>query len=519
MISGKVFEEIKNHPNITVETYGEHELKNVYKPMPIFALANKGIEIPDQAYVQELTGSNKNSVAVLPFANFSINKENEYFSDGITEEIINALVSLDTLQVTSRTSVFAYKNTTKDIRQIGKELNVKTILEGSVRQAGDKIRVTAQLINTDDGFHIWSENFDGHLEDIFQVQDEIAKKITLKLAQNLEVNTHTKLYNSSTSSISAYDNYLQGLYYWNKKNPEAVKKAITFYERAISKSDTYTKAYSGLANCYSFLGSIGHMDGKIAFPRAQHYALKALDGIDFKGEAHLALGVVDLLYHWNIERAESNFRKAITLEPNNEESRCGLSLYYRIMGDFERMILHSGVAVKIAPISPSALQIHAESLSILQKYDEAISLYNKILELDPLYRSAVEGLALVHIGKKNYKVAESYFHKYFKMVGNDFKGGTHLGLLAALQNDREKALQNIEFIKERERKNEGINLSLDYAVIYAILGENDLAFEYLFKAVEDKLGAVLLLKTFRPLSHLKEDPRYDLLLKKIGLIE
>jgi len=176
MISGKVFEEIRNHPGIKVEAFGEHDLKNVFNPISIFALANEGLSVPEQSYIQGITGSHKNSVAVLPFANFSPNPENEYFSDGITEEIINALVKLDGLQVPSRTSVFAYKNTNKDIREIGKELNVATVLEGSVRQSGNKIRVTAQLINTDDGFHIWSENYDGEMKDIFKVQDEISQR-------------------------------------------------------------------------------------------------------------------------------------------------------------------------------------------------------------------------------------------------------------------------------------------------------------------------------------------------------
>lgn len=176
MISGKVFEEIKNHPGIKVEAFGEHELKNVFNPISIFALANEGLSVPEQSYVREITGSHKNSVAVLPFANFSPNPENEYFSDGITEEIINALVKVDGLQVPSRTSVFAYKNTKKDIREIGRELNVATILEGSVRQSGNKIRVTAQLINTDDGFHVWSENYDGEAKDILKYRMRFQKR-------------------------------------------------------------------------------------------------------------------------------------------------------------------------------------------------------------------------------------------------------------------------------------------------------------------------------------------------------
>ncbi len=517
MISGKVFEEIKNHPGIKVEAFGEHELKNVFNPVAIFALANDGLDIPEQNHVQEITGTNRNSVAVLPFANFSANKENEYFSDGITEEIINALVHLDTLQIPSRTSVFAYKNTQKDIREIARELNVATVLEGSVRQAGNKIRVTAQLINADDGFHIWSDNFDGDMTDIFRVQDEISQRIVEKLEDNFEFNTEGKLYEASTDSIVAYNHYLQGLYYWNKRTPEAVQKAIKSYKKAIDQCITYTKAYSGLANCYSFLGAIGHLQGKEAFPKAEEYAVKAIELNDIRGDSFVALGFVDLFYHWDFDRAEANFRKAITLEPNNEEARYGLSLYYRVVGNLDKMYHHSKAAVKIAPVSLPALLQHAYSNWLLGKYESAMKLFDQILELDPLFRSALEGKALVYISLEDYDKALKYIKKYLKLVNSNYVGGTQLGYIAALQGDKEEAMKNLEIIKKRAQDNPNLNLSLDFAVVYAALGMSDEAFEYVNRAIDEKLGSVLFLKTMHPLSALHEDKRFEEILKRIGL--
>ncbi|XWN36840.1 MAG: adenylate/guanylate cyclase domain-containing protein [Balneola sp.] len=517
MISGKVFEEIKNHPGIKVEAFGEHELKNVFNPISIFALANKGLSVPEQSYIQGITGSHKNSVAVLPFANFSPNPENEYFSDGITEEIINALVKLDALQVPSRTSVFAYKNTKKDIREIGKELNVATVLEGSVRQAGNKIRVTAQLINTDDGFHVWSENYDGELKDIFKVQDEISQKIAEKLEQNFEFNSTQNLYEASTDSVVAYNHYLQGLYYWNKRTPESVQKAITCYRKAIRKCATYTKAYSGLANCFSFLGIIGHLKGKEAFPEAEKFALKALDLSDFRGGSFVSLGFVDLFYKWDFDSAEANFRKAITMEPNNEEARLALAMYYRIIGDLERMFHHTKAASKIAPVSLPVLLQHGHSFWLLGKHKKAMEVFERILELDPLFRSALEGIALVHVSEKEYDKAIKAIKKYLSLINSEYKGGTQLGYIAALKGNKKLAKENLEIIKNRELANPDLNLSLDFAVIYAALGENEEAFRYLNKAVDEKLGAILMIKTMFPLDKLKNDLRYDQLLERMGL--
>lgn len=517
MISGKVFEEIKNHPGIKVEAFGEHDLKNVFNPISIFALANKGLVVPEQSYVQEITGSHKNSVAVLPFANFSSNPENEYFSDGITEEIINALVKLDGLQVPSRTSVFAYKNTNRDVREIGKELNVATVLEGSVRREGNHIRVTAQLINTDDGFHIWSENYDGEAKDIFKVQDEISQKIAEKLEDNFEFNTNGVLYESSTDSVVAYNHYLQGLYYWNKRTPEGTQKAIKSYKKAIKKCDTYTKAYSGLANCYSFLGIIGHLQGEEAFKKAEINALKALELNDHRGESYIALGFVELFYKWNFDNAEANFRKAITMEPSNEEARIALAMYYRIIGDLDKMFHHTKAAVKIAPVSLPVLLQHGHSNWLMKKYDKAKEIFEKILELDPLFRSALEGLALVWVSEKKYDKALRTIKKYLDLVDSEYKGGTQLGYIAALKGDTKLAKENLEIIKKREKSNPDLNLSLDFAVIYAALNDRDKAFEYLNRAVDEKLGAILLIKTMHPLEQLYDDPRYEELLQRIGL--
>ena len=517
MISGKVFDEIKNHPGIRVESFGEHELKNIYIPIEIYALADKELNIPLQSYIEDLTGSLQNSIAVLPFSNFSQDPEDEYFSDGITEEIINTLTRIKDLQVASRTSVFAYKKVTKDIRDIGKELNVATILEGSVRKAGNKIRVTAQLINSDDGFHIWSENFDGEMKDIFAVQDEIARKIVTKLEDSLSLQDQNKIYESSTTSVEAYNYYLQGLYHWNKRSPESIRKAIGLFEKAIGECSTYTNAYSYLANCYTYLGTIGHMNGEEAFSKAEKNALRAIEINNSRADSYIALGFVDLFFKWEFYSAEANLRKAITMEPDNGEARQALAFYDRIIGRYDKMLQHAKAAAKIDPLSLPALLELGRAHWVVENYDKAMNYFNEALDLDPMFRAALEGRALVYISQKKYDKALRAAKKYINLIDSKYKGGAQLGCIYALMGDKDQAEEQIDLIRKREKDQPNQNLTLDYAMVYAALGNKDKAFKYLEEAVDMKLGSILLIKTLPIIKELHEDERFAKLIKRIGL--
>lgn len=517
MLSGKVVDEIKNQPGFRLESFGQHELKNIYMPVGIYALADDGFSVPDQSYVQRLTGTKPKSIAVLPFNNFSPETDNEYFSDGITEEIINALTKIKDLQVASRTSVFTYKNEVKDVREIGKELNVSTVLEGSVRKAGNRFRVTAQLINADDGFHIWSDNFDGELQDIFTVQDEIARKIVDKLEDSFSLQDQKNIYESSTDSVEAYNYYLQGLYYWNKRTPEAIYKAIDYFDRAISECDTYINALAFLANCYTYLGTIGHMPGERAFMIAEKYALRAIELNNSRADSYIALGYVNLLFKWDFDSAEANFRKAITMEPDNSEARQALSLYYRIIGDYDRMLDQAEAAVKIDPLSLPALLESGRAHCVLGNFEKALNAFNEALELDPLFRSAYEGKAMVYMSKKKYEKALRMIKKYAKLIDSKYGGASQLAYVFAEMGDMALAEENLNRMKEREKEEPNHNLSIDFAMIYAVLGNKDLAFDYLQKAVDVKLGSVLLIHSLPFMQELKDDPRYEKMVDQIGL--
>lgn len=517
MISGKVVDEIRNQPGFRLESFGEHELKNIYMPIEIYAVADPGFSIPSQTYIRGLTGTNPKSIAVLPFNNFSSEVDNEYFSDGITEEIINALTKIKDLKVASRTSVFTYKKEIKDIREIGKELDVSTILEGSVRKAGNRIRVTAQLISTSDGFHIWSENFDGDLKDIFAVQDEIARKIVDKLEDRFTLQDEKKIYESSTDSVEAYNYYLQGLFYWNKRTPEAVYKAIDYFDRAIGECDTYINALACLANCYTYLGTIGHLPGERAFMIAEKYALRAIDLSNTRGDSYIALGYVNLLFKWDFDSAEANFRKAITMEPDNSEAREALSLYYRIMGDYDKMLEQAEAAVKIDPLSLPALLELGRAHCVMGNYDKSLNAFSEALELDPLFRAAYEGKAMVYMTTSKYDKALRMIKKYAKLVDSKYGGASQFAYVYAEMGDKSLADEHINRMKKRAEDEPNHNLSLDFAMVYAALGKKDRAFEYLQEAVDVKLGSVLLIHSLPFIKNLKDDPRYKKILNQIGL--
>ena len=300
LVSGKLHDDIKNQSNFSTEFLGSFELKNVEQPVEIFAITNSPLNVPDKQDMVGKGSPKQRSIAVLPFTNMSTDPENEYFSDGITEEILNALVKVEDLKVTARTSSFVFKGKEVDIREIGKILNVEYVLEGSVRKAGSKVRISAQLVSAVDGYHLWSETFDRDLEDIFTLQDEISKTITSHLRIELSLESHQKpLVKNPTDNIEVYNLFLKGKYYWNKWSPENARKAITYFEEAINLEPSFSSAYAALAGCYIFLAVSGNSRPDIAFPKALENAKKSIELAGNEADSVSAIAMVKFLYEKN----------------------------------------------------------------------------------------------------------------------------------------------------------------------------------------------------------------------------
>src|SRR5688572_300647 len=452
LVSDKIFEEIRNQSEIKTISLGRFNLKNVKRQVEVYAIANEGLVIPTPAQVGIKAGSEK-SIAVLPFVNMSADPENEYFSDGISEEILNALTRVEGLQVTARSSSFSFKGKNEDVRQIGSTLGVANILSGSVRKAGKRMRVTAQLVNTSDGYHIWSEVYDSDVEDVFEVQDEISLKILNRLKENFSSpEQKEQVTKQPTENLEAYNLYLKGNFHRNKSNSEEIFKGIRYFEEAIRLDPRFALAYCSLSYCYSYLGSTGLMSPAEAYPKAKDYTLKAIELDPNHAESHLSLASIKFYHNWDFEGAEASLNKAEELGLNSSLFNQVHGWFLIAKGEFDKAIEKMQQALLRDPLSLPLISNLADAYAFANRYDEAIEQYNKAAEMDPNFRRAYEGRGMVHLMKGEWEKAIVDLEKYQRLIGNPLKGLTSLGHAYAAAGQKEKALECIEKVKEREQK-------------------------------------------------------------------
>lgn len=520
-ISDKVFDEIKNQSEITTVSLGAYNLKNVKRKIEIYALTNEGLVIPTEAQIGIKAGSEK-SIAVLPFINMSSDPENEYFSDGISEEILNALTKVEGLQVSARTSSFSFKGKNEDVRQIGNKLGVSTVLEGSVRRSGKRIRITAQLVNTADGYHLWSEMYDSDLEDIFQVQDEISQKIVNRMKENFALTQkQDHLIKPLTDNIEAYNLYLKARYYWNKSNPENIGKAIQTLEEVIRLDPGFASPYCLLSYCYSFMGSTGMMNASDAYSKAKDYTLKAIEIDPNHAESHLSLATIKFYNNWDFPGAEASLEKAISLGLNSSLLNQVHGWFLISKGDFVKAIEKMEQAVILDPLSLPLMCQLADAYSFAGRFGDALAQYDKAIELDPTFRRGFEGKGMTYLAMGDYENAIENFEKYQKLIGHPLKGLSSLGHAYAAAGYMDKALECLDKIKQRELAEPGVILDMDYAFLYSGMKEFDKAFHFLNRVYEQRTGIACLGMIFciryPMLNELKSDPRFHQLTSRIGL--
>jgi len=457
------------------------------------------------------------SIAVLPFVNMSADSEQEYFCDGLAEELINSLTKIKDIKVVARTSAFAFKGKTIDVREIGRMLNVEKVLEGSVRKSGNKLRITAQLVNVTDGYHLWSEKFDRDMEDIFTIQDEISLAIVDNLKITLLKKEEEALLKRYTEDLEAYNLYLKGIYFLRMYTAQGFQEAIKYFEQTLQKDPNYALAYYGLAEVFYAISYWANVPPHEAYPKAKEYAKKAIEIDTDIGEAHAALGLVYTFYDWNWKEAERELKRALELNTSSAIIHMSYSWFLSLTEKHEEAIFEAKQAQNLDPLSPLIISHIGLAYIWGRQFDKAIDELKAGMSLAPNFYLMHYYLGMAYRGKSMRKEA---IDEYKRAV--DLSGGAPWPALILAQNyfesDRidqgESLLQSLE-----QRAHQEYMPSLGFAYIYFVRNDLDKTYYWLERACEEKDSflpwcAIIPIEEYQ----LFNEPRLKILFKKYGLI-
>ena len=452
------------------------------------------------------TQSSDKSIAVLPFVDLSQAKDQEYFCDGISEELLDALSKIKGLRVVARTSSFSFKGKNADVSEIAQKLSVQNVLEGSLRRDGNRIRISAQLISRD-GFHVWSETFERELQGVFVVQDEITRAITDALKLQLIGETPSR----GPINTEAYDLYLQGVFFSNKSSEEGLRKSLDFFKRSLEKDPNSAPAWTGIAKAWEWLAD-AYVKPLDAYPAMKAAALKAISLDERNSEAHAYLGDVKRVLDWDLPGAEAELNRALQLDPNSATAHLFLALAVTTQGKFDEADTHRQAAIKGDPLSPIVSNFSAVLLLGRGRVDEAIAEATRTLQLDPAFVYENSVLAEAYEEKGMYSEAIELFKKAKEMTGIPQSG---LAVTYAKIGRESEARLVLEELKKLAATK--YVAGEEIAAVYVALGEKDEAFKWLDRACEEHSGPLQGIAIRPVFRGLHSDSRYAELLKRIGL--
>jgi serine/threonine-protein kinase len=456
------------------------------------------------------------SIAILPFVDMSPAKDQEYFCDGMAEELINALTQIKDLRVIARTSAFSYKGKDVNVREIGRELDVTTVLEGSVRKAGNRLRITAQLVDTTGGHHLWSERYDREMGDIFSIQDDITLAIVDKLKPKLLGGEKTKIVKRYTEDPEAWDLYSWGRHFWNRRTEDGFKTAINFFEQAIKKDPSYALAYAGLADCYNLLGYYAYMEPNEAFPKAKNAALETLEFDDKLAEAHASLGWVLFFYEWDWERTETEFKRAIDLNPNYATAHHWYSVFLFTMERFDESVDKIKRAQELDPRSMMINITVGWPYYFGRRYDDAVKAFQNALLIDEEFWYSHWSLGVYYYQKGMYeKALDEYRKAKVSYKGRQQQIETYIGITYARMGRGEEAQQVLDKLLERS-KQEYVKPRF-FADLYFAMEDNDKGFDWLERARIGRDSWMPFVRVDPFYDSVRSDPRYSELLEKMNL--
>lgn len=516
-ISDRLFHEIQNQQDILTKPLGFFELKNVNQPVQVYAIANSGVIVPSREEVRGKLKQTLNAIAVLPFASLSADPENEYFCDGLTEEMINVLSKIEGVQVTARTSAFAFKGRNTDIREIAAQLNVQKVIEGSVRKGGNKVRITVQLISATDGYHIWSETYDRSLEDIFEVQDEISRSIANKLRSNLsEVAHEHKLVTAPTENLEAYKKYLQGLYYWNQQSQEGVMNALPCFQEAVALEPSFLNPYYNIAYIISNFPHFGMMSIAEASAICRDATEKAMAIDPMHPHSQLIAGIHAMYFEWDMAKAERYIMRSIELNPNLYEAHFLMGWLRMIMQQKDQFQAPLDIAYRLDPIGGETvpgigeINFFAGHIDVAEHYcDEGLRNHP-----DSMYANTMK--ALVMGGKGDWHMTLKMIEDWPGLVGIPLFDGL-IGYARARCGQTEKVHETINQMLAIRATENSPPMSSFLALLYLGLGDKENFYFFFEEAMQVKSLTILFFYDSPLFAAVNGEERIMDLRKKYGL--
>ncbi len=484
----------------------------------IVLAASFGFRYLRRPYVAVAPQGRMTSLVVLPFENLSADKDQAYFADGMTDELIAHLAKIRSLRVISRTSSMEYKGTHKALSQIARDLNVDSVVEGTVLRSGDRVRITAELVQVATDRHLWAETYESQLGDVLTLQSHVASAIVNEIRVKLTPEDQVRLATTRPVSTQSYENYLKGRYYWNKRSQEGLTKAIDYFQLAIEKDPNYALAYAGLADCYSIIGSaiVGTVPASGVAPKARAAALKSLELDDTLAEAHTSLATVRFNYDWDWNAAASGFRRAVELNPSYATAYQRNSLYLMSMGRTSESIAEMNRAHDLDPLSISMNFSLGWRLYMAREYDQAIEQLRNTIDMDPAFVLPHLVLGQAYEQKKAYDQAIAELRRATELSLGSPPVLAALARTLAVSGRITEARNLLEQLQLSKRQ----YVSPFYvAIVYAGLGENERALDWLEKAYADHSNAIVFLKVDPQLDTLRSHPRFHELQRKLRLPE
>jgi TolB-like protein/DNA-binding winged helix-turn-helix (wHTH) protein/Flp pilus assembly protein TadD len=455
------------------------------------------------------------SLAVLPFDSLSSDASQDYFADGMTDELISDLGQISALRVISRTSIMTYKHARKPLPQIARELNVDAVVEGTVLRSGDQVRITAQLIEASDDKHLWSQSYQGELRDTLALQNKVASAIAEQIRISLNPQEQAALKNAKVVNPEAYVSYLKGRYFWNKRTAESLKVALAYFNQAIDEDPKYAQAYSGLADTYALLGDWQYaaMTPREAFPKAKAAATRALELDSTLGEAHNSLAFCLDGFDWDFVSAGKEFQRAIELNPSYATAHHWYAWHLSLLGRYDDAIAEMKKAENLDPLSLIINADLAELLVLAHSYDESILQSRKTIEMDPSFPLAHSQLGQAYLQKHMNDEAITELQKAVQLSGGSPSTVANLARAYAASGKKSDAIKLLDDLKKRPNSSQ--LYASEIAVIYSALGDSDQAIQCLEKGFQERFNpGVLLRPGFDPI---RTDPRFEDLMRRVGL--